>query len=46
MLGFSAICMKAPRGRQFVYRVISHEGQAAIADYTCDGQQLVLPDTK
>ncbi len=36
--------VKADLGQQFVDWVISDEGQAAIADYTVDGQQLFFPN--
>jgi tungstate transport system substrate-binding protein len=36
--------VKADLGQQFVDWVISEEGQAAIASYTVDGQQLFFPN--
>jgi tungstate transport system substrate-binding protein len=38
--------VKADLGQQFVDWVISSEGQAAIADYKIDGQQLFFPNAE
>src|SRR5919106_1484781 len=38
--------VKAEAGQTFVDWVLSPEGQAAIASYQIDGQQLFFPNTK
>jgi len=36
--------VKAKKGQAFIDWLISKEGQAAIASYKIDGQQLFFPD--
>jgi tungstate transport system substrate-binding protein len=36
--------MKAKKGKAFVDRLISDDGQKAIASYKIDGQQLLFPN--
>jgi tungstate transport system substrate-binding protein len=38
--------VKAKEGQAFIDWLIGPEGQAAIADFKIDGQQLFFPDAK